>query len=263
MSREEISRGPGSYEASVISRFWYTYSKQNGSKHSTETELLQSTILESQHSSIGSKPELMGISTFDPCPTPSTPVPRFMAWKKSKPKIGRFDCLPRFCSLRQMVVQLSQEFLHRLEIKMRFLFCWTKTFFAYPLLMASLSTTSQFLTEDLIKLPMTRRNDFWFVQSICKVKLPSNPFDPCPTIYGLEKVQKKKWLIWILTSILRLKFLFKTDSGYLRDAEVTWFTLANPEHSLRFNTHWSAPPVSALARSGGPMKMSQSLVSRN
>ena len=47
---------------------------------------------------------------------------------------------------------------------------------------------------------------------------------------------------------LRVEFLLKTDSGYPRDAEVTLFTLANPEHSLRFNTHWSAPPVSALAR---------------
>ena len=41
------------------------------------------------------------------------------------------------------------------------------------------------------------------------------------------------------------------------------FTMANPGSSLRFNTHWSAPPVSALARSGGPRKMSQSPVSRN
>jgi len=62
---------------------------------------------------------------------------------------------------------------------------------------------------------------------------------------------------------LRVEFLLKTDSGYPRDAEVTEFTLANPEHSLRFNTHWSAPPVSAIARSGGPRKMSQSPVSRN
>jgi len=56
----------------------------------------------------------------------------------------------------------------------------------------------------------------------------------------------------------------KTDSGYPRDAEVTLFTLANPGNSLRFNTvpYWSAPPVSALARSGGPRKMSQSPVSR-
>jgi len=62
---------------------------------------------------------------------------------------------------------------------------------------------------------------------------------------------------------LRVEFLLKTDSGYPRDAEVTLCTLANPEHSLRFNTHRSAPPVSALARSGGPRKMSQSPVSRN
>mmetsp|Transcript_98285 Transcript_98285/g.158481 ORF Transcript_98285/g.158481 Transcript_98285/m.158481 type:complete len:217 (+) Transcript_98285:1512-2162(+) len=53
---------------------------------------------------------------------------------------------------------------------------------------------------------------------------------------------------------LRVDFLLKTDSGYPRDAEVTLFTLANPEHSLRFDTHWSAPPVSALARSWGPGK---------
>jgi len=62
---------------------------------------------------------------------------------------------------------------------------------------------------------------------------------------------------------LRVEFLLKTDSGYPRDAEVTLFTLANPEHFLRLYTRWSAPPVSALARSGGPGKMSQSPVSRN
>jgi len=28
--------------------------------------------------------------------------------------------------------------------------------------------------------------------------------------------------------VLRVEFLLKTESGYLRDAEVTWFTLANP-----------------------------------
>ena len=27
---------------------------------------------------------------------------------------------------------------------------------------------------------------------------------------------------------LRVEFLLKTESGYLRDAGVTWFTLANP-----------------------------------
>ena len=58
---------------------------------------------------------------------------------------------------------------------------------------------------------------------------------------------------------LRVEFFLKTDSGY-SSAEVTLFTLANSEHSLRFITHWSAPPVSALARSGGPRKMSQSPV---
>ena len=62
---------------------------------------------------------------------------------------------------------------------------------------------------------------------------------------------------------LRVEFLLKTDSGYPRDAEVPLFALANPEYSLRFNTHWSAPPVSVLARSGGPRKISQSPVSRN
>jgi len=45
---------------------------------------------------------------------------------------------------------------------------------------------------------------------------------------------------------LRVEFLLKTDSGYPRDAEVTLFTLANPEHFLRFHTHWSAPPVSSF-----------------
>jgi len=62
---------------------------------------------------------------------------------------------------------------------------------------------------------------------------------------------------------LRVKFSLKTDSGHSGDAEVTLFTMANPGGSLRFNTDWSALPVSALARSGGPRKMSQSPVSRN
>jgi len=55
----------------------------------------------------------------------------------------------------------------------------------------------------------------------------------------------------------------KTVRGYPRDAEVTLFTLANPGSSPRFDTHSSAPPVSALARIGGSRKMSQSPVSRN
>jgi len=62
------------------------------------------------------------------------------------------------------------------------------------------------------------------------------------------------FLVWLM--FLRVQFLLKTDSGYPRDAEVTLFTLANPEHSLRFNAHWSAPPVSALARSRGTRKIS-------
>jgi len=48
-----------------------------------------------------------------------------------------------------------------------------------------------------------------------------------------------------------VEFVLKTDSGYPKDANVTLFTLANPGNFLRFDTHWSAPPVSALARSGG------------
>ena len=51
------------------------------------------------------------------------------------------------------------------------------------------------------------------------------------------------------TFFLRVEFLLKTDSGYPRDAEVTLFTLVNPGSSLRFSTHWSAPPVSTVARS--------------
>jgi len=48
------------------------------------------------------------------------------------------------------------------------------------------------------------------------------------------------------------KFLSKIDSGYPRDAGVISCTIANPRNSLRFNTNWSAPPVSTLARSWGP-----------
>jgi len=36
--------------------------------------------------------------------------------------------------------------------------------------------------------------------------------------------------------------------------------MATPENPLRYDTHRSAPPVSALAHSRGPRKMSQSLV---
>ena len=63
---------------------------------------------------------------------------------------------------------------------------------------------------------------------------------------------------------LRVEVLLKTDSGYpKRCGRFFSFTMANPGSSLRFNTHWSASPVSALARFRGPRKMSQSPVSRN
>jgi len=61
---------------------------------------------------------------------------------------------------------------------------------------------------------------------------------------------------------LRVEFLLKTDSGYPKDKGVTLFTVATPGNPLRYNTHWSAPPVSARAHSRGPRKRSQSPVSR-
>jgi len=63
----------------------------------------------------------------------------------------------------------------------------------------------------------------------------------------------------IQTPFLRVEFLLKTDSGYPKD-RVTFFTLATPENPLRYNTHRSAPPVSALDHSRGPRKRSQSPV---
>jgi len=38
-------------------------------------------------------------------------------------------------------------------------------------------------------------------------------------------VRPHRWCVYVA---LRVEFLLKTESGYLRDAEVTWFTLANP-----------------------------------
>ena len=52
----------------------------------------------------------------------------------------------------------------------------------------------------------------------------------------------------------------KTDSGYPKDTGFILFTLATPRNPLRYNTHRSAPPVSALAHSRGPRKTSQSPV---
>ena len=86
-----------------------------------------------------------------------------------------------------------------------------------------------------------------------KTGLKTNPQARCAPFTLVVTVCKSR-----SPTVLRVEFLLKTDSGYPRDAEVTLFTLANPEHSLHFNTHWSAPSVSALARSGGPRKMSLS-----
>jgi len=60
--------------------------------------------------------------------------------------------------------------------------------------------------------------------------------------------------------ILRVECLLKTYSGYPKDTGVTLFTLATPGNPLCYNTHRSAPPVSALAHSRGPRKGSQSPV---
>ena len=51
---------------------------------------------------------------------------------------------------------------------------------------------------------------------------------------------------------LRVECLLKTDSRYPKDTGVTLFSLATPGNSPRYNTHRSAPPVSALAHSRGP-----------
>jgi len=45
------------------------------------------------------------------------------------------------------------------------------------------------------------------------------------------------------------EFLFKTDSGCPKDTEIALFTLVNPAKFLRYDTPWSALPVSALAHS--------------
>jgi hypothetical protein len=100
----------------------------------------------------------------------------------------------------------------------------------------------------------------------CQVKLPlSIQIDGVMTAAICLKTESDLTMTMLAgdRQHLRVEFVLKTDSGYPRDAEVTLFTLANPGSSLRFNTHWSAPPVSALARSGGPRKMPQSPVSRN
>ena len=61
-------------------------------------------------------------------------------------------------SLPQIVVQPSQKFFQRLEIKKTFLFCWTKTFlhihFWWPGLSSAWQSSES--TEDLLKLPLKR-----------------------------------------------------------------------------------------------------------
>jgi len=54
---------------------------------------------------------------------------------------------------------------------------------------------------------------------------------------GCDPCVKSNRCSLLQLSNLRVEFLLKTDSGYPRDAEVTLFTLATLEHSLRFNTH--------------------------
>jgi len=48
---------------------------------------------------------------------------------------------------------------------------------------------------------------------------------------------------------VKVEFVLKTDSGYPKDTGVTLFTLPTPGNPLRYNTHLSAPPVSALTHS--------------
>ena len=52
-----------------------------------------------------------------------------------------------------------------------------------------------------------------------------------------------------LQQSLRVEFLFKTDGGYPKNTGITTYTLATHGNPLRYNTHRSAPPVSALAHS--------------
>ena len=56
-------------------------------------------------------------------------------------------------------------------------------------------------------------------------------------------------------------YLLKTDSGHPKRGLQWWTTQVNPGHSLGFDTHYSAPLVSALAWSGDQGKRSQSPLS--
>ena len=61
---------------------------------------------------------------------------------------------------------------------------------------------------------------------------------------------------------LRVEVLLKTNSGYPKDTGADICTLATPGNPLRYNTHQSARPVSALSRahSRGRRKRFQSPV---
>jgi len=54
----------------------------------------------------------------------------------------------------------------------------------------------------------------------------------------------------------------KTYSGNPKDTGVTLFTLETPGNPLRYNTPRSSPPVSVLAHSRGPRKLSHSRLER-
>jgi len=53
------------------------------------------------------------------------------------------------------------------------------------------------------------------------------------------------------------RVFIELDSGYPKDTGVISCTLSTPGNPLRYNTHRSAPPVSALAHSMGPRKRSR------
>ena len=80
----------------------------------------------------------------------------------------------------------------------------------------------------------------------------------CPALESSVRSLLIKWgRFFLLFSLLffhwvRVEFFLKTDSGYPKDTGVTLFTLAIPGNPLRYNTHRSTPPVSALAYSRGP-----------
>ena len=96
----------------------------------------------------------------------------------------------------------------------------------------------------------------WLLQIFYCLSLHFFPFFVFPLMRFLS-------LSFLPLPLSRAFIISENDSGYPRDAGDISFKMANPGSSLRFDTHWSAPPVSALARSGRPRKMPQAPVSRN